>query len=94
MSVTYTVTDSSAPIIGYTLDPATPDGANGWYSGTVTPATWTVTEPETPDTLSQVGCANQTITADQAETTYPARPPPAVLQHRSMSPSVATPPPR
>jgi len=69
VSVTYTVTDGSAPLITYTLDPATPNGANGWYTSDVT-LTWTVVEPETPDTLTQVGCANQTITADRAEKVY------------------------
>ena len=46
-SETYSIVDPSGPVIGYTLDPATPDGDNGWYTGNVS-LTWTVTEPQSP----------------------------------------------
>ncbi|MCO5177919.1 MAG: PxKF domain-containing protein [Thermomicrobiales bacterium] len=61
--------DGTPPVITYTLDPAIPSGDNGWYVGDVT-LTWTVIDLESPDTLSQVGCADQTINADQMKTTY------------------------
>ena len=38
-SVTYDIVDPSAPTIGYTLSPASPDGSNGWYKSSVT-LTW------------------------------------------------------
>ena len=34
-SMTYEIVDPSAPSIGYTLDPATPDGLNGWFRSDV-----------------------------------------------------------
>lgn len=68
-SVTYTIIDPSAPTIGYTLDPVSPDGNNGWYKSNVT-LTWNVSEPESPSSLEKTGCVNQNITADQAEATY------------------------
>jgi hypothetical protein len=66
-SVSFSVVDPSAPSIGYELDPAAPDGDNGWYRGTVG-LTWSVGEPESPNSLITTGCVDQTITADQAET--------------------------
>jgi hypothetical protein len=68
-SETYSITDPSAPSISYVLSPATADGSNGWYKSAVT-LTWTVTESESPNSLSKTGCVDQNITADQAETTY------------------------
>jgi hypothetical protein len=44
-------------------------GLDGWYDGDVTLA-WTVTEPDSPDSVVRTGCADQTITQDQAATTY------------------------
>lgn len=61
--------DSTPPVITYVLNPASPDGSNGWYKSDVT-LTWTVTEAESPLSLSKTGCVDQNITADQAETTY------------------------
>lgn len=61
--------DTSPPSIGYVLDPASPDGDNGWYKTNVS-ITWTVTENESPGSLTTVGCVDQTISADQAETPY------------------------
>ncbi|MBE0607953.1 MAG: PxKF domain-containing protein [Dehalococcoidia bacterium] len=61
--------DTTAPDISYTLNPAAPDGDNGWYVGNVT-LTWTVSEPESSASLELTGCVNQNITADQAATDY------------------------
>jgi hypothetical protein len=61
--------DTTPPEISYVLDPASPDGVNGWYKSNVT-LTWTVTEDESPDSLVKTGCVDQDITADQPATTY------------------------
>jgi hypothetical protein len=68
-SKTYSIVDTSAPVIDYTLDPATPDGDNDWYTGTVK-LTWTVTETGSPNSLIKTGCVDQTIAADQLSTRY------------------------
>jgi hypothetical protein len=68
-SETYGIVDPSAPVIGYTLDPASADGSNGWYKGDVD-LTWNVSEPQSPNSLQKTGCVNQSITADQVATTY------------------------
>jgi hypothetical protein len=68
-SVTYSIIDPSPPVIGYTLDPATPGGQNGWYTGEVK-LTWNVSEPESPNSVSKTGCVDQDITADQVATDY------------------------
>jgi Glucodextranase, domain B len=67
--VTYAATDSTPPVITYVVTPSSPDGLNGWYKSNVQ-LVWTVTEPETPGSVATVGCTNQSITADQAATTY------------------------
>jgi hypothetical protein len=59
--------DTTAPNISYVLDPATPDGTNGWYRSNVS-LTWSVTDGESA--VSKTGCVDQNVTADQAETTY------------------------
>jgi hypothetical protein len=61
--------DTTAPTIDYTLDPASPDGANGWYKSDVS-LTWTVTENESASSLQTTGCEDQNIISDQQETTY------------------------
>ena len=61
--------DETPPEITYTLNPATPDGANDWYRSNVS-LTWTVTEPESPDSLNKTGCADQHITTDQPTASY------------------------
>ena len=66
-SATYSIVDPSAPVISYTLNPASPDGSNGWYKGNVTLA-WAVTENESPSSLVMDGCEDQDIIADRAET--------------------------
>ncbi|TLM83150.1 PxKF domain-containing protein [Pseudarthrobacter sp. NamE5] len=68
-SVTYSITDGSAPEISYTLSPVDPDGSNGWYQSAVA-LHWIVTEPDSNSTLKVTGCEDQTITADQMATDY------------------------
>lgn len=68
-SVTYSITDGSAPSIDYTLSPATPDGLSGWYKSPVA-LHWIVTEADSPSTLKLTGCEDQTISADQVATDY------------------------
>lgn len=69
-SETYGIGDPTAPVISYTLDPATPDGDNGWYTADAVLLTWTVTEPQSPSSVVKVGCVDQSVTADQAPTEY------------------------
>lgn len=69
VTATYSIYDPSAPSIGHTLAPASPDGNNGWYRSDVT-LTWNVSEPESPNSLAKTGCADQNVTIDQAEMTY------------------------
>ena len=59
--------DTTPPVITPTVTGTT--GLNGWYVGDVTLA-WSVDEPETPGSLVTTGCAGQSITLDQAATTY------------------------
>ncbi len=68
-SATYSIIDGTAPVITYTLDPATPDGLLGWYTSDVV-LDWTVTETDSPATLVTEGCDDVSIAADQLETTY------------------------
>jgi hypothetical protein len=68
-SETYGIVDPSAPVIGHVLSPASPDGKNGWYTSDVSLA-WSISEAESPISLSLTGCIDQTITADQAEESY------------------------
>ena len=68
-SETYTVVDPSAPVIGRTVTPTAPDGQNGWYRSNVS-VVWAVSEPESPSSLQKAGCVDETITSDQAATTY------------------------
>ncbi|MGH8893749.1 MAG: PxKF domain-containing protein [Actinomycetes bacterium] len=62
-----TNSDSTPPVIAYTLNPSTPDGRNGWYTGDVT-LTWQVSDPESTPTLT--GCSDTVVTTDQQATTY------------------------
>jgi hypothetical protein len=68
-SVTYGITDGSAPVISYTLSPTTPDGSNDWYKSAVT-LDWTVTEGDSSSTLKLMGCQDQNITDDQVATDF------------------------
>lgn len=68
-SVTYNITDATAPTISYTLSPANPDGLAGWYRSAVT-LTWSVTEGDSPSTLVRTGCEDRTILLDQLPLNY------------------------
>jgi hypothetical protein len=68
-SKTYGIVDPSAPSIGYDLVPAAQDGDNDWYVTDVS-LEWSVTEPQSPNSLEKTGCVDQSITSDQAATTY------------------------
>ena len=68
-SKSYSIVDPSAPVITYTLNPTVPDGLADWYTDTVT-LTWNVSEPQSPNSLLKAGCVDQTISADQLQTTY------------------------
>jgi hypothetical protein len=68
-SKVYSIVDLTAPAITYTLDPATPDGDNGWYRGDVK-VTWSVVDADSPNSLAKSGCDELTIVADQAATEY------------------------
>lgn len=65
----YNIIDLSAPTIGYTLNPTSPNGDNGWYKSNVS-LTWTVVENESPSSLVKSGCVDQNITTDQPATIY------------------------
>lgn len=75
-SATYTVTvpqpapptDTTPPVITPVLNPATPDGAIGWYTSAVT-LSWSVVDSESAVT-STTGCGSTTISADQLATDY------------------------
>jgi hypothetical protein len=69
-SETYGIVDPSMPGISYVADPAAPDGNNGWYRSDVSLA-WSVSEPESPNSLVKTGCVDQNIATDQAATSYP-----------------------
>src|SRR5215211_2585440 len=73
-SETYSIVDPTTPVITKVVTPASPNGDNGWYkSGNVT-VDWTVSDPESPNSLQApgniTGCEDQNITTDQAATTY------------------------
>jgi hypothetical protein len=69
-SVFYNIVDPSGPVITKVVTPASPNGDNGWYkSGNVT-VVWTVSDPESPNSIVKTGCVDQNITADQPATTY------------------------
>jgi hypothetical protein len=66
-SVTISFDDTTPPVITPTVLGTL--GNNGWYTSNVS-LTWSVSELQSPLTLVTSGCANQTITADQAATAY------------------------
>jgi len=68
-SATYDIVDPSPPSISYVLNPDPADGLLGWWVSNVT-LTWTVTDTESPNSLSKTGCVDQNITADQTVTLY------------------------
>ena len=60
--------DTAPPAISYTLDPASPNGSNGWYTGNVL-VDWTVIDPETTIT-SSTGCNDTTLSSDTIGATF------------------------
>jgi hypothetical protein len=62
-------TDTTPPVIDFTLVPNPADGDNGWWVGEVLLG-WQVTDDESPDSLSITGCEPQDIVEDQAPTGY------------------------
>lgn len=65
-STTYSIIDPSAPYITYSLNPAAPDGDNGWYVGDVT-VSWAVVDNES--TVTTTGCEPAVINTDTTGTT-------------------------
>jgi hypothetical protein len=57
--------DATPPEIDYTLDPAAPDGLNGWWVSDVA-LDWTVTDPESDVTTT--GCQDETFATDGVHT--------------------------
>jgi hypothetical protein len=68
-SETYSIVDPSAPVITKVVTPASPDGSNGWYTSNVS-VDWTVSDPESPNSLQTTDCGDLNITSDQGATTY------------------------
>jgi hypothetical protein len=66
-SKTYAIVDPSAP--GILSSVVGTLGDNGWYVSNVS-LSWTVSELQSPNSLQKTGCVDQSITADQAATTY------------------------
>ena len=62
------VADVTGPEIGYLLDPADPDGDNGWHVGDVG-IHWTVTDGQSPIT-SSTGCEATTLDSDTLGASY------------------------
>ena len=62
------VADVTGPEIGYLLDPADPDGDNGWHVGDVE-IDWTVTDAQSPIT-SSTGCEATTLDSDTLGASY------------------------
>jgi hypothetical protein len=67
VEATYTVVDPSAPQV--TSSVVGTLGLDDWYRSDVT-LTWLVQEPQSPSSLLESGCVDQSITADQSATTY------------------------
>ena len=65
--VTYSIIDPSAPVITKTV--TGDQGNNGWYTSDVD-VDWTVSDPQSPNSLQTNGCADFSVTSDQAEQTY------------------------
>jgi hypothetical protein len=66
-SATYTIRDPSAPVITHSVTGQ--QGNNGWYTSDVD-VDWTVSEPQSPNSLVTSGCDDFSVTSDQGETTY------------------------
>ncbi len=68
-SVTYSISDPSAPVISFTVSPGTPNGLSQWYTLPVN-LHWTVTDLDSPNSVIKTGCEDQLIAADQVKTNY------------------------
>jgi hypothetical protein len=68
-SAIYEIVDPSAPQISYTLDPGTPNGLSEWFTAPLT-LSWTVTDADSPASLTTSGCGQQIIAADQVKIEY------------------------
>lgn len=68
-SATYNIVDPSRPQISYTLNPGTPNGLSQWFTVPLV-LTWTVTDVDSPTSLTTEGCGQQNISADQAKIAY------------------------
>jgi hypothetical protein len=66
-SETYSIVDPTPPVIQKVVTGTL--GNNDWYTSNVS-VDWTVSDPESPNSLLLTGCNDQSITADQAATTY------------------------
>jgi hypothetical protein len=67
VTATYSIYDPSAPSIASNITGTL--GNDGWYVSDVG-LTWTVTEDESPSSLSKTGCVDQSIAADQSAADY------------------------
>ena len=68
-SATYSIVDPSGPQISYTLNPGTPNGLSEWFTVPLI-LSWTVTDSESPASLTTLGCEDQAISADQVKIAY------------------------
>ncbi|HSD15694.1 MAG TPA: putative Ig domain-containing protein [Thermomonas sp.] len=59
-----TILDNTPPVITYILSPASPNGANGWYTSSVG-IDWAVSDPESAHTITN-GCVDSTLNTDTA----------------------------
>lgn len=55
--------ETTPPVISHTGTPSSPDGDNGWYRSDVT-VDWSVSEPDSPDSLEVTGCEHLSVTDD------------------------------
>ncbi|MFF1384385.1 PxKF domain-containing protein [Arthrobacter sp. NPDC058288] len=68
-SANYDIVDPSGPQISYTLTPGTPNGLSEWFTAPLT-LNWTVTDADSPVSLTTSGCGQQIISADQVKIEY------------------------
>jgi probable HAF family extracellular repeat protein len=64
--VSLPVSDSTPPDILSLLNPANPDGLNGWYISPSVSLTWSVTDLQSPSTIIKTGCVDSTVSTDTA----------------------------
>ena len=68
-SVTYDIADPSGPDVSYALTPAVADGDNGWWTSSVD-VDWSVSDADSPSSLTSTDCDDFSLTADQAADSY------------------------